>query len=163
MTLLGIEIGGTKLQLVAGDAQGRILDRRRFSVDPAAGGEGIRARIAAALPDLVAKHDPAALGVGFGGPVDWQTGRIECSHQVAGWHEFPLGDWLRGIVPFPVAVENDANVAALGEALHGAGRGSDPVFWINMGSGVGGGLVVDGKLYHGAKPGEAEIGHVRLD
>ena len=163
MTLLGIEIGGTKLQLVAGDPQGRILDRRRFSVDPAAGGEGIRAQIAAALPELVAEHGPAALGVGFGGPVDWQTGRIECSHQVAGWHEFPLGDWLRGIVPFPVAVENDANVAALGEALHGAGRGSDPVFWINMGSGVGGGLVVDGKLYHGAKPGEAEIGHVRLD
>jgi glucokinase len=59
-------------------------------------------------------------------------------------------------------VENDANVAALGEALHGAGRGLSPVFWVNSGSGVGGGLVVDGSLYHGALPGEMEIGHVRL-
>ena len=163
MTLLGIEIGGTKLQLVIGDAAGRIIDRRRLSVDKAAGGEGIRAQITAALPDLIVRHQPTAIGVGFGGPVDWQTGRIECSHQIAGWHEFPLGDWLRGLTKLPVSVDNDANVAALGEALHGAGRGIDPVFWINMGSGVGGGLVVGGRLYHGAKPGEAEIGHVRLD
>ena len=63
----------------------------------------------------------------------------------------------------PVYVDNDANVAAFGEALHGAGRGKDPVFWINMGSGVGGGLVVGGELYHGAVPGECEVGHVRLD
>jgi glucokinase len=60
-------------------------------------------------------------------------------------------------------VDNDANVAALGEAMRGAGVGANPVFYVTLGSGVGGGLVVDGKIYHGAKPGEAEIGHVRLD
>ena len=60
-------------------------------------------------------------------------------------------------------VDNDANAATLGEALHGAGVGYDPVFYATLGSGVGGGLVVNGKIYHGAKPGEAEIGHVLLD
>ena len=60
-------------------------------------------------------------------------------------------------------MDNDANVAALGEAVHGAGVGLNPVFYVTLGSGVGGGLVVDGKIYHGATPGEAEIGHVRLD
>ncbi len=163
MNLLGIEIGGTKLQLVAGDASGRITERLRFSVDRASGGEGIRQRIAEALPALIRTHAPAAIGVGFGGPVDWQTGQICCSHQIAGWHDFGLGEWLRSRSGLPVFVDNDANVAALGEAVHGAGRGRNSVFWINMGSGVGGGLVADGRLYHGAKPGEAEIGHLRLD
>ena len=94
MTFIGIEIGGTKLQLVAGDAGGRIIDRRRLAVVSAEGGEGIRRQIAAALPGLMAAHGPAAIGVGFGGPVDWRTGKICCSHQVAGWHEFGLGEWL---------------------------------------------------------------------
>ncbi len=163
MNFVGVEIGGTKLQLVVGDELGRIRDRRRLAVDRTAGGVGIRAQIAGALPELMAAHRPLALGVGFGGPVDWRTGRICCSHQIAGWHDFPLAAWLQELTRLPVFVDNDANVAALGEALHGAGRGATPVFWINMGSGVGGGLVVDGRLYHGAIPGEAEIGHVRLD
>lgn len=163
MNLLGIEIGGTKLQLVVGSSQGRILVRHRRLVDRSAGGAGIRAQIAEALPGLLREHRPGAVGVGFGGPIDWRTGRIECSHQIAGWAEFPLGDWLREQTGLPVAVDNDANVAALGEAHQGAGVGANPVFYITMGSGSGGGLVVDGALYHGAKPGEAEIGHVRLD
>jgi glucokinase len=163
MNLIGIEIGGTKLQLVAGDETGFIHDRRRLAVARAAGGAGIREQIEEALPGLVAAYQPNAIGVGFGGPVDWRTGKICCSHQIAGWHDFELGAWLRDLTRRPVVVDNDANVAALGEALHGAGRGANPVCWINMGSGVGGGLVVDGRLYHGAKPGEAELGHVRLD
>ena len=63
----------------------------------------------------------------------------------------------------PVFVDNDANVAALGEAHHGAGKNFNPVFYVTLGSGVGGGLVVNGNIYHGAKPGESEIGHMRLD
>ena len=163
MTFIGIEIGGTKLQVVAGNAHGQIMDRRRLAVDSAAGGEGIRRQIAEVLPELKATHHPVAVGVGFGGPVDWRTGRICCSHQVEGWHDFPLGDWLARESGLPVFVDNDANVAAFGEALHGAGKGRSPVFWINMGSGVGGGLVVDGQIFHGAIPGECEIGHLRLD
>ncbi len=163
MHFLAIEIGGTKLQVCAGTGDGGILDRRRFAVDRAGGGEGIRAQIASVLPELVAKWQPRAVGAGYGGPVDWKTGRIKCSHHIAGWDDFPLGAWLRDRAGIPAFVNNDANVAALGEALHGAGRGASPVFWVNAGSGVGGGLVVDGRIFHGASPGEMEIGHVRLD
>src|SRR5207237_112506 len=80
-----------------------------------------------------------------------------------GWTQFNLREWLESLSGLPVRVDNDANTATLGEALHGAGVGFDPVFYATLGSGVGGGLVVDGKIYHGAKPGEAEIGHVLLD
>jgi glucokinase len=106
---------------------------------------------------------PDAIAVGFGGPVNRRSGNIESSHQIEGWQGFPLEAWLRDLCRVPVCIENDANVAALGEALCGAGQSFDPVFWINMGSGVGGGLVAKGQLYEGAVPGEAEIGHVRLD
>lgn len=162
-SILGIEIGGTKLQLVAGDADARITARRRFTVDKARGGAGIREQIQAALPELIDVARPVAIGVGFGGPVDSATGQICCSHQIEGWSEFPLGEWLRGLSGLPVTVDNDANTASLGEARCGAGKGSNPVFYVTLGSGVGGGLVVDGRIFHGAKPGEAEIGHVRLD
>ena len=89
--------------------------------------------------------------------------RICRSHQIEGWSEFDLGGWLQQISGVPARVDNDANVAALGEARRGAGQSLNPVFYITLGSGVGGGLVVDGRIYHGASPGEAEIGHVLLD
>lgn len=160
---IGIEIGGTKLQLVAGNGRGEILDRRRLSVFPGSGGAGIRDQIAHALPELVALHRPTSIGVGFGGPVDRASGRIACSHQVPGWSDFPIGPWLEELAGLKTVVENDANTATLAEAVCGAGTGADPVFYVTLGSGVGGGLVAGGKIYHGAKPGEAEIGHVRLD
>jgi len=158
-----IEIGGTKLQLVVGDESARVIDRRRFNVDPASGAAGIRQQIEQSLPELMRAHHPSAVGVGFGGPVDWRNGRIAKSHQIEGWSGFELTRWLRRLADVPVAVDNDGNVAALGEALHGAGRGLNPVFYVTLGSGVGGGLVLDGAIYHGATPGESELGHVRLD
>ncbi len=160
---LGIEIGGTKLQLVIGDARGAVAERRKLAVDSKKGAAGIRAQIAGELPGLLSGRVPLAVGVGFGGPVDWRTGRISRSHQVAGWSEFDLAGWLRDLTKAPVVVDNDANVAALGEASLGAGKGLHPAFYVTLGSGVGGGLVTGGAIYHGAKPGEAEIGHVRLD
>ncbi len=163
MIAVGIEIGGTKLQLVAGTPDGGIQNRRRIQVDRTSGGEGIRLELTKHLPDLIQAHRPAAIGVGFGGPVDHRTGRIACSHQIQGWHQFELGQWLHGLTGLPIAIDNDANVAALGEARHGAGKERNPVLWINMGSGVGGGLVVNNHIYHGAIPGEAELGHLRLD
>jgi glucokinase len=161
--LLGIEIGGTKLQIVVGTPEGRILDRHRFAVNPAEGGTGIRRHIEACVRGLVDTVRPAAVGVGYGGPVDWQTGQICCSHHVEGWSDFPLGTWLASFSKCPVVIDNDANVASLGEAVHGAGAGFNPVFYVTLGSGVGGGLSLDGRIYHGAKPGESEIGHMRLD
>jgi glucokinase len=161
--VIGIEIGGTKLQLVLGDRSGTIHQRSKLAVDPTRGAAGIRQQIQEALPKLAAASSVTAIGVGFGGPVDWKLGRICRSHQIEGWSEFDLASWLQQIAGVPARIDNDANVAALGEAWHGAGRDSNPVFYVTLGSGVGGGLVVDGTIYHGAPPGEAEIGHIRLD
>ncbi len=158
-----IEIGGSKLQLCVGNGDGRILDRRRFVVNRERGAEGIREQIARTVPELIARWQPAALGVGYGGPVDWRTGRIWKSYHIAGWSDFPLGDWLREQTGLPAFVENDSNLATLGEARCGAGKDARVVFYTNMGSGVGGGLAIDGRLYHGAPPGEMEFGHLRLN
>lgn len=160
---IGIEIGGTKLQLVVGTPAGAILGRQRFQVDRVRGAEGIREKIAEAIPQLIAGHPVCAIGVGYGGPVHWRTGQVAKSYHIPGWSGFPLGSWLHETTGLPVFVENDANTAALGEAIHGAGAGCDPVLWMNAGSGVGGGLVVNGSIYHGAPPGEMELGHLRLD
>lgn len=161
-TFLGIEIGGTKLQLVVGDEQAKIVDRFRFIVDPAQGAKGIKKQIREAL-DRILLHSVAGIGIGFGGPVDHQTGKILTSYQVPGWGEFVLQDWLEKLTRIPVWIDNDANVAALGEALHGAGKESKQVFYVTLGSGVGAGIVIGKKIYHGAHSTEAEFGHLRLD
>lgn len=160
---LGIEIGGTKLQVVAQVESLNNYRRFIFTVAKSEGAQGIRDRIESSVKELLQEMKFAAIGVGFGGPVDWQTGKICCSHHIQGWSEFPIADWLRSMTGAEVFVDNDGNVAALGEASQGAGVGFNPVFYVTLGSGVGGGLVVDGKIYHGMKPGEAEIGHLRLD
>lgn len=160
---VGIEIGGTKLQMAVGTATGQLLERHRFAVDRQQGAAGIRHQIQRALTELVQRWRPQAVGVGFGGPVDWRAGRVCVSHHVAGWANFELAAWLSELTGLPVQVDNDANVAALGEARCGAGANSDPVFYVTLGSGVGGGLISGGRIYHGAPPGEAELGHVRLD
>lgn len=161
-TFLGIEIGGTKLQLVLGDENARILERFRFVVDRVAGAESIRQHIAETLHHLSGTK-LSAIGVGFGGPIDRATGKVWGSYQIKGWSGFPLKDWLEDISGVSTIVDNDANVAALGEALHGAGKNYSNVFYITLGSGVGSGIVLNKHIYHGALPGEAEMGHIRLD
>lgn len=160
---MGVEIGGTKLQLAAGDSNGNILERLRFTINREAGAEGIRDQLSQSLAPLAAKWNASAIGVGYGGPVDWKTGTIARSYHIEGWSGFPLGEWIHGDTGLPAFVENDANTAALGEALYGAGQNFNPVLWINAGSGVGGGLIVNGQIYHGAPPGEVELGHLRLN
>lgn len=162
-TCAGIEIGGTKLQVAVFDDDLVIRERLRFGVDRESGAAGIRDRLRAALEVLLAKGPISAFGAGFGGPVDYESGLIARSNQIEGWSDFPLGDWLREITGLPVAVDNDANVAALAEATRGAGAGSPCVFYVTLGSGVGGGFVAKGELFHAAKPGESEIGLCLLD
>src|SRR5437762_12547257 len=132
-TFLGIEIGGTKLQLVVGDAYGSIHKRCKSSVNRELGAAGIRQQIEHAIPELVHKHKPARIGVGFGGPVDWRLGKICRSHQIQGWSEFDLAGWLQSFTGILALVDNDGNVAALGEAATGAGKGFDPVFYVTLG------------------------------
>ena len=129
---------------------------------PDEGAAGIRRDIESALAEWKGRKF-AGVGIGFGGPVDWRTGKVACSHQIEGWSGFALGEWVGRLTGARVKMENDANTAALAEARLGSGRGKSPVFYVTMGSGVGGGLVVNGEIFHGAAPGEAEIGHVRLD
>lgn len=163
MNYLGIEIGGSKLQMVSGTKEGGVLDCQQWTVDRSLGGAGIRRQIEGGVRRLQPQFLWKSIGVGYGGPVDSFTGQVCWSHHVPGWEDFPLAGWLRELTGLPVSVDNDTNVAAFGEALLGAGVGQNPVFYTNSGSGVGGGLVVDGRIYHGAKPGEAEFGHLRLN
>src|SRR5690349_10274160 len=129
---LGIEIGGTKLQLVLGDNRAHIKQRVRLHVEPAKGAKGIRSQISAAIPTLTHGKTLKGVGVGFGGPVDWRTGKICRSHQIEGWSGFDLAKWLEKLTGAPVAIDNDANVGALGEARYGAGKKYDPVFYVTL-------------------------------
>jgi glucokinase len=163
---LGIEIGGTKLQLGIGRGRGEIVALRRLAVDPARGASGIREQIAGAFPDLVdeARLDRraiAAVGVGFGGPVDTTRGRIERSYQIEGWEDFPLADWIRAELGVAaVVIHNDADSAGLAESRFGAGQGFSPLLYMTVGSGIGGALIIDDRIYRGFGKGAAEIGHL---
>jgi glucokinase len=159
---IGIEIGGTKLQIVCGYGDGTLLDARQFAVDKEEGSTGIRKKIQAFLKEFKT-DDVTSIGVGFGGPVNRFTGKIETSFHIEGWSGFPLKTWLEDLTGLPAVIENDANVAALGEATHGAGKEYQKVLYITLGSGVGGGLIIDKKIYHGDVPGEIEIGHIQMD
>jgi glucokinase len=163
---LGIEIGGTKLQLGVGADDGKLRGLWRGVVDVAAGPEGIRRQIVAAVPELLAKAgiergDLRGAGIGFGGPVDDATHTVIKSHQIAGWDNFPLADWIAEVVGLSAVLGNDADVAGLAEALHGAGKGLSPIFYITIGSGIGGGFIINGEIYRGCGRGAAEIGHLR--
>jgi glucokinase len=164
---LGIEIGGTKLQLGVGPGDGTLAALWRGSVDVSAGGDGIRRQILTAVPGLLGQAELGreqikGVGIGFGGPVDDATRTVIKSHQITGWDGFPLADWVADMLGWPVALGNDADVAGLAEALFGAGKGLSPIFYITIGSGIGGGLIINGEIYRGCGHGAAEIGHVAI-
>ncbi|HYT92523.1 MAG TPA: ROK family protein [Gemmataceae bacterium] len=162
---LGIEIGGTKLQLGLGEGDGVVAGLWRGRVDVQEGPEGIRRQITAAVPELLAKAGVErsrlrGVGIGFGGPVDDATHTVIKSHQIEGWDDFPLADWISDLLDSPAVLGNDADVAGLAEALFGAGKGLSPIFYITIGSGIGGGLIINGEIYRGCGRGAAEIGHM---
>jgi glucokinase len=163
--IIAIEIGGTKLQIALADpAKKEIVQVSRFVVDKAGGAEGILKTILTVVHQFLSiTPQVEAIVVGFGGPVNAETGEVAISHQIAGWGGFQLKEWMYSQFGLPVFIENDANVAALGEAVYGAGKNESPVLYLTLGSGVGGGLIVNGELYKGNLPGELEIGHLNLD
>jgi glucokinase len=163
---LGIEIGGTKLQLGLGRGDGHIVALWRGTVNPAEGGGGIRKQIVAAVPELLAQANTdrgslRGVGIGFGGPTDDTTRTVVKSHHIHGWDGFPLADWVSDLVGVPAVLCNDADVAGLAEAQFGAGKGMSPIFYMTIGSGIGGGLIIDGQIYRGVGRGAAEVGHLR--
>ncbi|MBI2477218.1 MAG: ROK family protein [Planctomycetia bacterium] len=159
---LGIEIGGTKLQLGvgAGDGSDFVAFERR-NIDIARGAAGILTQIEEAGRSLIEAHPVQRIGVGFGGPVDSLRGRVIRSHQVDGWDDVPLAAWCEEKLGIPAVLGNDCDCAALAEALFGAGQGSRTVFYVTVGTGIGGGLVIDRTLHGKGRPAVAEIGHLR--
>jgi glucokinase len=158
---LGIEIGGTKLQLGVGAGDGELVALERFDVVQSDGAEGILRQIATAGRSLIERHHVRGVGFGFGGPLDPATGTVVKSHHVSGWDGFPLAEWCVKEFKLPATIENDCDAAGLAEAHFGAGQGRNPVFYVTVGTGIGGGLVVGGQIYRGSGHGAAEIGHLR--
>jgi glucokinase len=158
---LGVEIGGTKLQVGVTNGRGRIRRLVRVAVVRCDGARGILRQLERIIPPLLAEYRVKGIGVGFGGPVDSARGRVVRSFHIKGWDGFELRRWFRKRFDLPVLVKNDTNVAALAEALIGVGRGNRTVLYSNVGTGIGGALVVDGALYNG-RFGAMEIGHTRF-
>ena len=164
---IGIEIGGTKLQVGLGDGGLSLTGCLRRTVDPGVGADGIRGVLRDLVPSLLAEAgkttaDVAGIGIGFGGPVDSKRGITLVSHQIEGWDSFPLKEWAEECWSIPTKVQNDANLAGYAEAIAGAGRGCDRIFYMTIGSGIGGGLIDRGIIDEGQGLGAAEIGHTWL-
>lgn len=163
--LLGIEIGGTKLQAALGNEQGQLLGRARRSVDTAQGAAGIRHALVEMVEQLRSEAGNPPLrgvGIGFGGPLDVRRGVVLHSFQIAGWDEFPLRQWAEETWQAPAALANDAATAGLAEAHLGAGQGCSRLFYMTIGSGIGGGWIVGGRIDAGQGLGMAEVGHTYL-
>jgi glucokinase len=154
---LAIDIGGTKFSVALFDS-GRMVERESRSTDREGGREWMVANILSVARGW--KFD--ACGIGFGGPVDFGSQRVVVSTHVGGWKDFDLPGCLRREFGAPVVMDNDANVGALGEAFHGAGRGADPLFYMTLSTGIGGGIVSGGKVYRGADSYAGEIGHLTI-
>jgi acyl-CoA synthetase (AMP-forming)/AMP-acid ligase II len=160
--ILGIEIGGTKLQLGVGrgeQAEFETLMRRDVIAEN--GARGILNQIQECVTQLTRYFDIECVGIGFGGPVDGSNGRVTTSHQIEGWANFPFVDWVRDELHLPALLGNDCDSAALAEAKYGAGRGFRTVYYVTVGTGVGGGLIIDGRIHGTDRPAAAEIGHLR--
>lgn len=164
---LGIEIGGTKLQAALGPGDGTLRRLERVRAQPAAGREGICDQVAHLVRSLLAatKVSPNELNgtcIGFGGPVDAAKGMVLVSHQVGGWANFPLVEWFSNELGLAAILSNDSDMAGLAEATFGAGKGAASVVYMNIGSGIGGAIVLGGRLYQGQGIGAGEIGHLRV-
>jgi glucokinase len=157
----GVDIGGTKLLAVAATEKGEIVAERR---QPTADGpEAVLAAITAVVADLLSDQpDIAAVGVGLPGLVDL-AGVVHYAPNLPGFVGVAAQARLAAVCPVPVVVDNDANVAALAEVLHGAGRDRREVLMVTLGTGIGGGLIINGAVNRGGFGFAAEIGHFTVD
>lgn len=163
--LVGIDIGGTKVALAVGDASGAISARRRRPTEPSGCPEDDVARLVVDVRSVleeagVALHDVTAVGVTAPGPLDPERGVVLQPPNLPGWRSVPIVERLTAALGLPVFLENDANAAALAEWHFGAARGLRHVVYLTMSTGVGGGLILDGRLYRGVLASAGEIGHV---
>jgi len=159
--ILALDFGGTKLSaaMTTAGSQHWLAHRRVFTPTDADGAFEYQTMLKMAHELIAETGKPAAIGVSFGGPVDATRGLVRLSHHVPGWENTPLAENLRAEFGVPVAIENDANVAALGEYRFGAGKNSDPLLYLTVSTGIGGGWILGGKIYGGADGMAGEIGH----
>jgi len=162
--ILALDFGGTKLAaaLVAFGSRQWISQRRTLSPPNADANTDLEI-MRSLIQDLLQGEKPAAIGVSFGGPVDATTGIVRLSHHVPGWENTPLSEILESEFGVPVSVDNDANIAALGEHRFGAGQGYESLLYITVSTGVGGGWILNGRPWRGAEGMAGEIGHVVVE
>lgn len=161
MSILAIDIGGTKFSMALFE-EGRLVDRKSMATDRAGGKDWMLQQIGAIGDGWRGAGGFQAIGVGFGGPVNFETQQVVLSTHVGGWQDFDLPAWLRDRFGAPVWMDNDANVGALGEGFHGAGLGLSPLFYMTLSTGIGGGILTGGDVYRGADSYAGEIGHLNI-
>lgn len=158
-TILGLDVGGTKCAALLGNEQGEVIDRLQWPSRSERGPEAM-------LDDLVdyAKRTRGyeAVGVSIGGPLDSLRGIIYSPPNLPGWDAFPLKAILESKLSVPINVEHDAAACAYAEFLWGAGRIAENLAYFTCGTGFGAGFVFGGKIYHGARGGSCEVGHIGL-
>lgn len=163
--ILGMDIGGYALRAALIDLQHHTYTRA-YGEATGSANELLAASIDLARGLLeregVAPQHLVRVGVGFSGPVDARHGIVQRSHRIAGWEQFPLKDRIEEAFGAVTLLDNDANLIALGEATFGVGRNVQHLFYLHLSSGVGGGLVLDGRLYHGASTMAGEVGHAAV-
>ena len=163
MPVLGVDIGGTKTIVAVADNGGCILAQAKISTPREQGPAAVLSEIESTLKRLVeeAGIEPGeiqGLGIGCGGPLDRDRGVILTAPNLPGWDNLPLAEYFETAFHVPAYLDNDVNLAALGEARKGAGVGVDHFAYFNIGTGIGGGIIIDGRLYRGC--GNAgEFGH----
>jgi glucokinase len=170
--VLGVDLGGTKISVGTMTADGSrrfaLLSQPTLAVE---GADAVTERIATMIESVIARtmeetgasrHDFLGVGIGSPGPIDRVQGLVITTPNL-GWHDFPLRDRVSNDVGLRATLDNDANCATLGEWWIGAARGGRNVVGLTIGTGIGGGLILDGRLYHGASDVAGEIGHTTLD
>ena len=165
--LLGIDIGGTKCAVIYGidtDGELRIADKVKFATTDV---DSTVAAILVELKAMCSKHGLDAsnthgVGISCGGPLDSRNGVVMSPPNLPGWDNIPIVRLVEEAVGIPAALQNDANACALAEWRYGAGRGSRNMIFLTFGTGMGAGLVLDGKLYSGTNDNAGEAGHIRL-
>lgn len=159
----GLDIGGTKCALAVGDREGRTQARWQVATaDYGADWQGLLEALIARAEEAGAPR-PRAVGVSCGGPLDSARGLILSPPNLPGWDEVPVTEWLARRVGAPAFLQNDANACALAEWRYGAGRGCRSMVFLTFGTGMGAGLILDGRLYAGACDMAGEVGHMRLE
>ncbi len=165
--LLGVDIGGTKCAAVLGTDRPEILARRSFPTASEPGPHGVIERLAREIAGLCAERsvpleEIASLGVSCGGPLDAEGGVVLSPPNLPGWDRVEIVSILSRRLKIPASLRNDADACALAEWRWGAGRGARSMVFLTFGTGMGAGLILDGRLYRGASGMAGEVGHVRL-